>query len=81
MPGSSPTERGSEILANVDAIFVLSEACRLHQVACGEAFRSTARMDRNSDGMQLGHLGDLTDSAILRLMERIKAWPAISSGE
>lgn len=42
---------GSEILANVDAVFVLSEARRLHQDACGEAFQSTTRMDRKADGV------------------------------
>jgi len=31
----------SKILANVDAIFVLSEARCLHQVDCGEAFQFT----------------------------------------
>jgi hypothetical protein len=41
----------SEALANVDAIFLLSEACCLHQDDRGEAFQSAARVDRSQDGM------------------------------
>ena len=74
-------KEGSEILADVDATFVPSETCRLHQDACGEAFQSTTRVDRNPDGMRLGYLADLADPAILRLMEHIKAWRAVSLGE
>jgi len=57
----------SETLADVDAIFILSGARRLHQDACGEAVQFTARMDGNPDGIRLGRLAGLTDSdSILR---------------
>ena len=64
---------GSEILADVDAVFVLSETRCLHSDHCGEAFQFTAPVDRNSDGIELGYLEDPANSAILRQTEHIKA--------
>ena len=54
---------GSKILADVDAVFVLSEARRVHQDNCGKTVQFTAPTDKNSDGMWLGYLAGLTDSA------------------
>ena len=76
-PLSSASRRsnrpGSEILADLDAVFVLPEARCLHQDDCGETFQFTASMDRNTDGTQRGHLANPTDSTTRRQTDRIKA--------
>ena len=69
-PGTNRVQ--SEILADMDAVFILSEARRLHQDGCGEDVQLTARMDGKPDGIQLGYFAGLTDSVILRLIKHIK---------
>jgi hypothetical protein len=47
-------EEESKTLADVDAVFVLSEARCLHSDDCGEAFQLAASVGGNSDGIELG---------------------------
>ena len=73
-------EEGSKTLADVDAVFVLSEARCLHSDDCGEAFQLTASVDRISDGTELGCPPDPPDHATLgerntrKLSQRSSQW-------